>query len=260
MSLAIVIRVDILKMEDLSWVTQQSSNDGRESRVKWSCKDGDHRPRCSLPETSHSRAAGVYDLDIRDYLKPLLKFKFQVANFTAGRWSHAKRTADQPGGAIVSIAAPALKTALPDATIRLYTFGQMRTGNAEFAAHVEAKIGVEDIFRDGVPTISPAHFRYEHHATEFWQFEDPGLFKSPRVTVRRCLGREDPTYSDSILSTGINPAHARCFGRPFLSMSRKFSYRKKSKLDPLESGPFNLLNARSAVAAEHTQNQDQNSV
>ncbi|KAJ7099647.1 hypothetical protein C8R44DRAFT_810056, partial [Mycena epipterygia] len=60
----------------------------------------------------------------------------------------------------------------------------------------------------------PHIFGYEHYsATEFWQFEDPGLFKSPHVTVRRCLWREDPTYSDSILSTGINPAHARYFGQ-----------------------------------------------
>ncbi|KAJ7077763.1 hypothetical protein C8R44DRAFT_755041 [Mycena epipterygia] len=80
-------------------------------------------------------------------------------------------------------------------------------------AHVEAKIGVGNIFRDGVPTMVPRIFGYEHHVTEFWQFEDPGLFKSPPATVRRCLGREDPTCSDSILSMGINPAHVRYFGQ-----------------------------------------------
>ncbi|KAJ7079173.1 Alpha/Beta hydrolase protein [Mycena epipterygia] len=129
------------------------------------------------------------------------------------------------GGTIVSIAAPALTppSGYTPSVALSPIMRQMRTGNAEFAAHVEAKIGVEDIFRDGVPIIGHAHFRIRaanwlahvaiYSATEFWQFEDPGLFKSPHVTVRRCLWREDPTYCDSILSTGINPAHARYFGQ-----------------------------------------------
>ncbi|KAJ7110693.1 hypothetical protein C8R44DRAFT_743149 [Mycena epipterygia] len=99
-------------------------------------------------------------------------------------------------------------------------------------AHVEAKFGVENIFWvvviANISHYSGAHLRqcdprwmtisiaislFYRCATEFWQFEDPGLFKSPPATVRRCLGREDPTCSDSILLTGINPAHVRYFGQ-----------------------------------------------
>ncbi|KAJ7079195.1 hypothetical protein C8R44DRAFT_754706 [Mycena epipterygia] len=83
-------------------------------------------------------------------------------------------------------------------------------------AHVEAKFGVKNIFRvHRLPVLIRNWLTHAatYSATEFWQFEDPGLFKSPPATVRRCLGREDPTCSDSILLTGINPAHVRYFGQ-----------------------------------------------
>ncbi|KAJ7842702.1 Alpha/Beta hydrolase protein [Mycena leptocephala] len=51
------------------------------------------------------------------------------------------------GGAIASIAALLLKTALPSAALQLYTFGQPRVGTKKFARHVEDTIGVDNIFR-----------------------------------------------------------------------------------------------------------------
>ncbi|KAF7299730.1 Lipase-3 domain-containing protein [Mycena chlorophos] len=121
------------------------------------------------------------------------------------------------GGAIASIAAPSLKAALPDAELKLFTFGQPRVGNANFARMVENLIGVKNIFRavhtwDGVPTMVPRLLGYEHFATEYWQFEEP-ILKQPRDTIKRCVGGEDPTCSASIPSTGINPPHTRYFGQ-----------------------------------------------
>nr|GAT49317.1 predicted protein [Mycena chlorophos] len=121
------------------------------------------------------------------------------------------------GGAIASIAAPSLKGALPDTELKLFTFGQPRVGNANFARMVEQLIGVENIFRavhtwDGVPTMVPRFLGYEHFATEYWQFQEP-ILKQPQDTIKRCVGGEDPTCSDSIPSTGINPPHTRYFGQ-----------------------------------------------
>ncbi|KAJ7214486.1 alpha/beta-hydrolase [Mycena pura] len=130
------------------------------------------------------------------------------------------------GGAIASLAAPSLKNALPNADIRLFTFGQPRVGNDKYARYVEDLIGVENIFRavhtfDGVPTMVPLVWGYEHFATEYWQFRDPPPFTSPHATVIRCDGGEDPSCSDSIPSTGINAFHTFYFGQvmaanPFL--------------------------------------------
>ncbi|KAJ7673607.1 Alpha/Beta hydrolase protein [Mycena rosella] len=118
------------------------------------------------------------------------------------------------GGSIAALAATALKTALPDAPLRLFTFGQPRTGDANFAAFVEDTIGADNIFRDGVPSIIARLLGYEHHGTQYWQFVDPTPFNTlGPTTVKKCVGGEDPTCSDSILSTGINPAHVFYFGQ-----------------------------------------------
>ncbi|KAJ7028266.1 alpha/beta-hydrolase, partial [Mycena alexandri] len=117
------------------------------------------------------------------------------------------------GGALAALGASALKTALPTTAMNLYTFGQPRTGDAEFAAFVESTIGAGNIFRDGVPTMLPRFLGYEHHSTEYWQFKDPGLFTSKISTVTKCVGEEDQSCSDSILSTGINPPHLFYFGQ-----------------------------------------------
>ncbi|KAJ7444738.1 hypothetical protein B0H11DRAFT_2203531 [Mycena galericulata] len=51
------------------------------------------------------------------------------------------------GGAIASLAPPSLKIALPEATLKLYTFGQPRVGDAKYARFVEDTVGMENIFR-----------------------------------------------------------------------------------------------------------------
>ncbi|KAJ6517387.1 alpha/beta-hydrolase [Mycena vitilis] len=123
------------------------------------------------------------------------------------------------GGAIASFGAPSLKAALPFATVALYTFGQPRVGNAEYARWVEKTLGEENIYRtvhtlDGVPTMVPRFIGYRHFATEYWQFKDPVPLIVPREdTVKQCVGGEDPTCSVRIPSSGINVFHTVYFGQ-----------------------------------------------
>jgi hypothetical protein len=119
------------------------------------------------------------------------------------------------GGSLASIASLSLKANLPaNATVKLYTFGQPRTGNSVYASLVETALGDSNIFRavhtfDGVPTMVPRVFGYHHHSTEYWQFAEP----AEATHVQRCLGPEDPMCSDSIASKGIDVAHAVYFGQ-----------------------------------------------
>ncbi|KAJ7463802.1 hypothetical protein B0H11DRAFT_2052221 [Mycena galericulata] len=46
---------------------------------------------------------------------------------------------------------------------------------------------------DGVPTMAPRIWKYEHFATEYWQFIDPTPFTPAVRTVTRCVGDEDST-------------------------------------------------------------------
>lgn len=122
------------------------------------------------------------------------------------------------GGAIACIAALSIKSSFPDVALRLFTYGQPRTGDPSFAELVETIIGVDNIFRgvhsfDGVPTMIPTKLGYRHHATEYWQFTEP---PAPRH-VRKCVGGEDPEGSASIPSTGINLPHMVYFEQPIAS-------------------------------------------
>jgi len=118
------------------------------------------------------------------------------------------------GAAIASISGLSLKSNFPNATVRVFTFGQPRTGNHGYAALAEELLGKTNIFRavhtfDGVPTIIHQKLGYRHHGTEFWQFKEP----HSRAHVKQCLGAEDPSCSNSIVSTGINIAHIIYFGQ-----------------------------------------------
>ncbi|KAJ7108930.1 lipase [Mycena crocata] len=155
----------------------------------------------------HSGFLAAYNVAAKDVLTTV---KAQFAKFPTYT---IVVTGHSLGGAIAALAAPSLKTALPSAAIKLYTYGQPRTGDAKFASYVEATIGVANIFRDGVPTLVPRFLGYEHHGTEYWQSRDPGLFTSAPTTVTKCVGKEDPACSDSIFSTGINAAHIFYFGQ-----------------------------------------------
>jgi hypothetical protein len=118
------------------------------------------------------------------------------------------------GGALASLAALSVKSNIPWVAVRLFTFGQPRTGDAAFADLLESIVGRDNIYRavhtwDGVPTVIHENLGYRHHASEYWQFQEP-----PSVsTVRRCEGQEDPECSHTIPSLGINPAHGVYFGQ-----------------------------------------------
>ncbi|KAI9437657.1 alpha/beta-hydrolase [Lactarius indigo] len=118
------------------------------------------------------------------------------------------------GGALASLAALSVKSNFPWVAVRLFTFGQPRTGDGAFADLLESIVGRDNIFRavhtwDGVPTVVPEYLGYRHHANEYWQFQEPASVS----TVRRCEGQEDPECSHSIPSLGINPAHGVYFGQ-----------------------------------------------
>jgi len=120
-------------------------------------------------------------------------------------------TGHSMGGALAALAALSLRHNLPNITgsIRLFTFGQPRTGDVNWSRFLEDSLGVESIFRvvhmhDGVPTIIPRYLGYHHHATEYWQIGEPA---NPE-NVRKCINSsEDPDCSRSIRSAGINVDH-----------------------------------------------------
>lgn len=51
------------------------------------------------------------------------------------------------GGALASIASVSLKANFPFTPLKLFTFGQPRTGSPEYAALVEKLVGADNIFR-----------------------------------------------------------------------------------------------------------------
>ncbi|KAJ7090136.1 Alpha/Beta hydrolase protein [Mycena epipterygia] len=119
------------------------------------------------------------------------------------------------GGAMAALAGINLQMLYPTTVVRLYTYGQPRTGNAVFATWVDTLITPQRSFRvvhsnDGVPTMVPMALGYMHHSTEYWALSP----HSPQQT-RICNGAgllEDPQGSMKLPSTGINPAHLSYFG------------------------------------------------
>ncbi|KAI5117183.1 hypothetical protein M0805_008162 [Coniferiporia weirii] len=119
------------------------------------------------------------------------------------------------GASLASLGGISLASNFPNVPLKVYTFGQPRTGNPAYASLAENLIGAGNIYRavetyDGVPTIPPILFGYEHHETQYWVFQDPN---TDAANVKVCSGREDPTCSDSIPSLGIDDAHLRYFGQ-----------------------------------------------
>jgi len=122
-------------------------------------------------------------------------------------------TGHSMGGALAVLAGLELKAA-EGVDVRVFTFGQPRTGDEAFADLVEDAIGREHVFRavhtwDGVPTVIPRSLGYQHHGTEYWQIREP----ASKDSVVRCDGQEDKHCSLSIPSTGINLAHDVYFGQ-----------------------------------------------
>ena len=54
---------------------------------------------------------------------------------------------DSLGGSLASIAGISLKANFASTPLRMFTFGQARTGNSGYAALAENLVGVENIFR-----------------------------------------------------------------------------------------------------------------
>ncbi|KAG7445057.1 alpha/beta-hydrolase [Guyanagaster necrorhizus] len=111
------------------------------------------------------------------------------------------------GGALSSLGGITLQQNFPDVPLKMYTFGQPRTGNPSYAYFVDSKLG-SNIFRgvhgsDGVPTMISQDLGYQHHGVEYFQSGDP----PSAGTTKACIGNEDPTCSASIPSSGINMYH-----------------------------------------------------
>ena len=51
------------------------------------------------------------------------------------------------GGALASLAGVVLKASLPSRDLKVYTFGQPRTGDSAFVRLVEGVVGVDNLFR-----------------------------------------------------------------------------------------------------------------
>ncbi|KAJ3500410.1 hypothetical protein NMY22_g19269 [Coprinellus aureogranulatus] len=119
------------------------------------------------------------------------------------------------GGALASLAALSIKSSVPSAKLRLYTYGQPRVGNAAFASLTESRLGIANIFRavhtyDGVPTFLLKSLGYRHFGNEFWNYQEP----PNAANVKQCNGGEDTSCSDSVPSTFINAAHIIYFDQP----------------------------------------------
>ncbi|TFY75363.1 hypothetical protein EWM64_g8649 [Hericium alpestre] len=116
------------------------------------------------------------------------------------------------GGALSSLAGITLQQNFPSTPIRMYTYGQPRTGNDAYAYWVNDQLGA-NAFRavhtsDGVPTLIPTSVGYRHHGVEYWQKLDP---PSAANTKQCAADGEDPTCSASVPSQGINLAHTIYF-------------------------------------------------
>ncbi|KAI5120004.1 hypothetical protein M0805_008465 [Coniferiporia weirii] len=119
------------------------------------------------------------------------------------------------GAALASLGGVSLAANFPNVPLKVYTYGQPRTGNSAYASLAEDLIGAGNIYRtvetyDGVATIPPTSFGYEHHATQYWVYQDSNTDPG---NVDVCVGREDPNCSDSIPFLGIDDAHLRYFGQ-----------------------------------------------
>jgi predicted lipase len=85
------------------------------------------------------------------------------------------------GGSLSSLAGLSMKSNFPSNPVQLYTFGQLRTGDAAYATLVESTLGTGNVFRgthttDFAPALISQSIGYKHHGIEFWNFKDPGKF------------------------------------------------------------------------------------
>ncbi|KAK6984870.1 lipase-3 domain-containing protein [Favolaschia claudopus] len=128
------------------------------------------------------------------------------------------------GGGVAAIAAPSLRVALGDAVpLKLYTFGQPRTGDPSYATYMEDLLGEQNIHRsvhttDGIPGFIFPSLGYAHFATEYWQYSDPIPFLLARErTIKKCVGGEDPACSAKLTTFALSSVHWTYYGQEISS-------------------------------------------
>lgn len=75
------------------------------------------------------------------------------------------------GGAVANLAAAGFRQEHPSATIKLYTYGQPRVGNGDFADYVNKKVpeNYRVVHQKDIVPHKPAYFiNYRHSGTEIW--------------------------------------------------------------------------------------------
>ncbi|PPQ78602.1 hypothetical protein CVT24_002054 [Panaeolus cyanescens] len=107
------------------------------------------------------------------------------------------------GGALASIAAISIKFNFVTVSMRMFTYGQPRTGDASYAKLINGFFGSGKAYRDThttdvVPHIPSQDMDYVHHGVEYWISSDPASYSS----ITEC----DPDGEDKTCS---NSAHAR---------------------------------------------------
>lgn len=95
------------------------------------------------------------------------------------------------------LAAPEMKDTFGNIA-GMYTFGQPRVGNAEFAKYLDTVIGAFRVVHNGdlVPHIPPASFTFVHGSTEIW-------YDEAMQTYKTCQG-DSNSCSNSLPVTSLN--------------------------------------------------------
>ncbi|KAF7965376.1 hypothetical protein HWV62_44099 [Athelia sp. TMB] len=101
------------------------------------------------------------------------------------------------GGSLSSLAAVSMKYNFPNNAVRMYTYGQPRTGNDAYAYWVNDQFGAQ-AFR------STHTYDGQVSCIEYWQNPDPATAAN---TVECAADGEDPNCSASIPSLGIDLEH-----------------------------------------------------
>lgn len=101
------------------------------------------------------------------------------------------------GGALAVLSAPDTKD-LFGSIAGLYTFGQPRVGNAEFASYFNSVVGAFRVvhYGDLVPHVPPSAFSFVHSSTEIW-------YDEAMATYKTCSG-DSSGCSNSLPATSLN--------------------------------------------------------
>ncbi|KAJ7229394.1 Alpha/Beta hydrolase protein [Mycena rebaudengoi] len=120
------------------------------------------------------------------------------------------------GAVIATMGSIDAKWAFPNKTVRLYTYGAPRVGNAAFARGATDVLGVNNVFRvvhgyDFASNLPPALLGWQHFGTEYWQLDPPG---PDRTFMCNDAGSyaEDPDGSRGV--GGLPHHHLIYFGIP----------------------------------------------